>query len=403
MTSDEAKHPAGAATTPAHLQHHRPVRRMAPRRPGEAHRTATPLELFFDLCFVVAVAQAGAQLAHAVAEDHLATGLSRYLFVFFAIWWAWMNFTWFASAYDVDDVPYRLTTLVQITGVLVLAAGVPRMFASQDLVLSVVGYVLMRFAMVTQWLRAAACETGPARAVALRYALGITVCQIGWALVLLVPHSAYAYVLPLGVLAELAVPVLAELPARTTWHPHHIAERYGLFTLIVLGETVAAATLAVQAALDEHEALGELLPIAAGGVLLCFSAWWIYFAVPVHGLLRSSRQAFLWGYGHYLILGSAAAIGAGLEVAVEHAVGQAHLSAAAATAAVTVPAALYLLTVWLLHSRHVKRGAEQAVLPVAALAVLACTAAGRWGVPAAGLVASAAVAVGIALHARRGA
>ncbi|MFD9126758.1 low temperature requirement protein A [Kitasatospora sp. NPDC059571] len=394
MTGDPAQ-------LPAHLQHRRPVRRMAPRSRDEPHRTATPLELFFDLCFVVAVAQAGRQLAGHLAEGQLGTGLSGYLFVFFAIWWAWMNFSWFASAYDVDDVPYRLTTLVQITGVLILAAGVPRMFNDHDLVLGVAGYVVMRFAMVGQWLRAAACEEGAARRVALRYALGITLCQIGWGLILLVPHDAYNYVVPLGILAELSVPVIAERDAQTTWHPHHIAERYGLFTLIVLGETVAAATLAVQTALDEHEALGELLPIAAGGILLCFSAWWIYFARPIHDHLRSNRQAFLWGYGHYLVLGSAAAIGAGLEVAVEHAVGAAHITAAAATAAVTVPAALYLFTLWSLHARHLKRGAAQtAVLPVAAAAVLACTALGGAGVLAAGLVAAAAVAVGIALHAR---
>ncbi|MFJ1705669.1 low temperature requirement protein A [Kitasatospora sp. NPDC088346] len=380
----------------------RPVRRMVPRSRSEPHRAATPLELFFDLCFVVAVAQAGGQLAHSVADDHLTTGLVGYCFAFFAIWWAWMNFTWFASAYDVDDVPYRITTLVQITGVLILAAGVPRMFGDQDLTLSVVGYVVMRLAMVTQWLRAARGESGGARTMALRYAAGITVCQVGWALVLLVPQDVRPYVVPLGILAELSVPVLAERHTQSTWHPHHIAERYGLFTLIVLGETVSAATVAIQAALDEHEALGELLPLAAGGILLCFAAWWIYFARPVHDHLRSNRRAFLWGYGHYLVLGAAAAIGAGLEVAVEHAVGQAHISADAAAAAVTVPAAVYLLTVWLLHARHTKSGAGQAVLPVAAVAILACTFAGGSGVLLAGLVAAATVAVGLVLYAREG-
>ncbi|WP_354640629.1 low temperature requirement protein A [Kitasatospora camelliae] len=380
---------------------HRPVRRMAARSRAEPHRTATWLELFFDLCFVVAVAQAGRELAHAVADHHLGTGLSGYLLAFFAIWWAWMNFSWFASAYDVDDVPYRITTLIQIVGVLVLAAGVPRIFADQDVTLAVAGYVLMRVAMITQWLRAARSERGSARTMALRYALGIAVCQVGWCLLLLVPDDVRPYLIPLGVIAEVAVPVWAEAPAKSTWHPHHIAERYGLFTIIVLGETVTAATLAMQSALDEHEALGELLPIAAGGLLICFGAWWIYFATPIHGLLRANRQAFLWGYGHYLVFGSAAAIGAGLEVAIEHAVGAAHLSAEAATAAVTVPTALFLFTVWALHSRHVKQGSEQAVLPAAAAAVLACTAAGQGGVLLAGLVTAAAVAVGIVLHTRR--
>ncbi|WP_406113649.1 low temperature requirement protein A [Kitasatospora purpeofusca] len=394
-----------AAVPPPHHAgaHHadpRPVRRMVPRSREEPHRVATPLELFFDLCFVVAVGQAGRELAHDLAEGHWGDGLTGYLFAFFAIWWAWMNFTWFASAYDCDDVPYRVTTLVQIAGVLILAAGVPRLFADQDIVLSVVGYVVMRLAMVTQWLRAAAAEEGPARGVALRYAAGITLCQIGWAVVLVLPHDVRAVVIPIGILAELSVPVVAELRMQTTWHPHHIAERYGLFTLIVLGETVAAATVAVQSAADEHEGLGRLLPVAAGGLLICFSAWWIYFARPVHDHLRSNRQAFLWGYGHYLVFGAAAAIGSGLEVAVESAVHQAHVSETAATATVTVPTALYLVTVWVLHSRHVKTGAAQALLPAASVAVLACTAAGGAGVLAAGLVTASTVAAGVALHAR---
>ncbi|KQV11771.1 MULTISPECIES: low temperature requirement protein A [unclassified Kitasatospora] len=391
MTSSEA-----VPTEPA------PFRRMVPRSKAESHRAATPLELFFDLCFVVAVAQAGSALAHDLAAGHLGHGLYSYAFAFFAIWWAWMNFSWFASAYDVDDVPYRLTTLVQITGVLILAAGVPRIFADQDLTLSVVGYVVMRLAMVTQWLRAASCESGGARTMALRYAAGITLCQIGWVLMLLVPESARSWVLPLGILAELSVPALAELHTQSTWHPEHIAERYGLFTLIVLGETVSAATLAMQAALDEHEALSELIPLAAGGILICFAAWWIYFARPVHHILTSNRRSFLWGYGHYLVLGSAAAIGAGLEVAIEYATGEAHIGAVAATAAVTVPTALYLFTVWLLHARHSKRGpAQLLLLPVAAVAVLACTLLGESGVLAAGLLCAATVAAGVTLHARQ--
>ncbi len=399
MSSESAAAPHPHHAGPHHVDP-RPVRRMVPRSRDEPHRVATPLELFFDLCFVVAVGQAGRELAHDLAEGHWGDGLTGYLFAFFAIWWAWMNFTWFASAYDCDDVPYRVTTLVQIAGVLILAAGVPRLFADQDIVLSVVGYVVMRLAMVTQWLRAAASEEGQARGVALRYAAGITLCQIGWGVVLVLPHDVRTAVIPIGILAELSVPVVAELRMQTTWHPHHIAERYGLFTLIVLGETVAAATVAVQSAVDEHEGLARLLPVAAGGLLICFSAWWIYFARPVHDHLRSNRQAFLWGYGHYLVFGSAAAIGSGLEVAVESAVHKAHVSETAATATVTVPTALYLLTVWALHARHVKTGAAQVLLPAASVAVLACTAAGDSGVLAAGLVTAATVAVGVVLHAR---
>ncbi len=376
------------------------MRPLVARRRDETHRAATPLELFFDLCFVVAVAQAGVQLVHAVAEGHAGDGIARYAMVFFAIWWAWMNFTWFASAYDNDDALYRVVTLVQIAGVLILAAGVSRAFEEQDFLLVWLGYVVMRLALASQWLRAARSATGPERTMALRYATGVTLCQVGWTALVPAPEEARPWIFLALVVAELAVPPLAERDFASSWHAHHIAERYGLFTIIVLGETIAAATVAVRTGVEEHDALGDLLPVAAGGLLLIFAAWWIYFVVPVHQRLLSNRQAFLWGYGHYLIQASAAAIGAGIEVAVEQAVGKAHLSATAATAAVTLPAALFLLVVWVLHSRHFKFGiAQQLVLPCAALGILLCTFAGRWGVLAAGLVAAAAVAAGVALTA----
>ncbi|MEI5522588.1 low temperature requirement protein A [Streptomyces brasiliscabiei] len=378
-----------------------PVRRLVARGREEIHRVASPLELFFDLCFVVAVAQAGVQLVHAVAEAHAAEGIVNYAMVFFAIWWAWMNFTWFASAYDNDDVPYRLVTLVQIAGVLVLAAGVTRAFEDHDWLLVVLGYVIMRLAMTAQWLRAARTATGAERITALRYAAGVALCQIGWLGLLVLPEPARPWLFLVMALAELSVPVYAERGFQTSWHPHHIAERYGLFTIIVLGETILAATVAVKSAVDENEALGELLPIAVGGLLIVFSAWWVYFTVPIHGHLRSNKESFLWGYGHYLIFASAAAIGAGLEVSVEEAVHKAHISTLAASAAVTLPTALYLLSVWALHARHYKAGtAQQAVLPLAALAVVLCTFLGHWAVLAAGLVSAVTVAAGVLLTAR---
>ncbi|MFI8291857.1 low temperature requirement protein A [Streptomyces sp. ms191] len=374
---------------------------LTARSREESHRAATPLELFFDLCFVVAVAQAGAELVHAVAEGHAGQGIADYAMVFFAIWWAWMNFTWFASAYDNDDVLYRVVTLVQIAGVLILAAGVSRAFEEHDFFVVWLGYVVMRLALASQWLRAGHHAADPAeRTLCHRYAGGVALCQIGWTALLFVPEAARPWVFLVMAIAEMAVPVYAEKDANTRWHPHHIAERYGLFTIIVLGETIAASTVAVKSGVSENDALGELLPIAAGGLLIVFAAWWIYFVVPAHDRLVSNRQAFLWGYGHYLIFAAAAAIGAGIEIAVEQAVGKAHISTLAASAAVTVPTALFLLCVWLLHARYYKVGiAQQLVLPLSALAILMCSFAGHWAVFAAGLVAAATVAVGVTLSA----
>ncbi|MFF0015964.1 low temperature requirement protein A [Streptomyces sp. NPDC005374] len=397
MTSSPTPTPAPAR--PAGRQS--PLRRLTARGRDEAHRVASPLELFFDLCFVVAIAQAGVALVHSVAEAHAGQGLLNYAMVFFSIWWAWMNFTWFASAYDNDDALYRVVTLLQIAGVLVLAAGVSRAFEEHEFLAVWLGYMLMRLALIVQWLRVARSSEGAERTTALRYTFGVLLCQVGWLGLLVLPEGGRAWVFLVMAPLEMCVPAFAEKDHPTSWHPHHIAERYGLFTIIVLGETIAAATVAVKSGIDENDALGEVLPIAAGGLLIVFAAWWIYFVVPIHGHLRSNRQAFLWGYGHYLVFASAAAIGAGLEVAVEQAVGKAHISTQAASAAVTLPTALYLLTVWLLHSRHFKVGVpQQLVLPVAAVLVICCTFLGDRAVVAAGVVAALAVVTGTTLTAR---
>jgi low temperature requirement protein LtrA len=108
------------------------LRRMVGRDPDEAHRASTPLELLFDLTLVVAVARATSKLHHALAQGHAGHALAGYAVMFFDLWWAWVNFTWFASAYDTDDVAYRLLTLLQMAGVLVYAAGIPAAFEHYD-------------------------------------------------------------------------------------------------------------------------------------------------------------------------------------------------------------------------------------------------------------------------------
>ena len=326
---------------------------MRARSPHEPHRVSTPLELFFDLVFVVAIAQAAGGFHHAITEGHAAQGVVSYLMVFFAIWWAWMNFTWFASAYDPGDVPYKLAVLVQITGALIVAAGIPAMFeAHAPNGATVGGYVVMRLAMVGQWLRASASDPDR-RTTALRMAGGITVVQIAWVAVLLLPAHLVLPAFVTFTIAELCVPVWAERAAPTTWHPHHITERYGLFTIIVLGESILAATVAVQAALASGERLFALVPVIVGGLLTVYSLWWLYFYRPVHDFLADRRlsTAISWGYGHFLVFASAAAVGAGLAASVDQATAHAAISARAAGAAVAIPVAIYVTSLWLLHRR----------------------------------------------------
>ncbi|MGX1501949.1 UNVERIFIED_CONTAM: low temperature requirement protein LtrA [Streptomyces graminofaciens] len=377
---------------------HRP---MVARLSSESHRTATALELFFDLCFVVAVAQAAAAFEHELAAGHVGHGVLGYALVFFAIWWAWMNFTWFASAYDTDDVPYRLLTLVQITGALVMAAGAAEALEHDDFTVITWGYVIMRLAMVTQWLRAAHSDP-ERRRCCVRYAVGILIVQIGWVARLALPDDGGLATFVVLVLAELAVPVWAESAANTTWHPHHIAERYGLFTIIVLGETITAATTAVRSALDTDAALGDIATLVIGGVLTVFALWWLYFAQDAPRRLTSLRTALLWGYGHYAVFASAAAVGAGLALNVAHATGHGHLTDRAAALAYTVPVAVFLTMVWLLHHRAAElRSRTDLVHPAAVLAVLASVFTPA-PVLVTGLVTTALVAATLVLTWRAG-
>jgi low temperature requirement protein LtrA len=227
--------------------------------------------------------------------------------------------------------------------------------------------------MVTQWLRAAAGDP-PHRRSSLRFAAGIVLVQLGWVLRLLLPVGLGQAGFLLLVACELAVPIWAERAAPTTWHPRHIAERYGLFTLIVLGECVLASTLAIQSALATDAALADLATTAAGGLLTVFGMWWLYFAKESHQFLTSLQAGIVWGYGHYLIFAAAAAVGAGLAVNVDFLTHHAEIGPRVAAAAFTVPVALFLVAVWALQVRphHLGRW-HGALVPATAVLVLAST------------------------------
>jgi low temperature requirement protein LtrA len=329
---------------------------MTARPIDEPHRVSSQLELLFDLTFVVAVAALTAQLAHRIADGHALAGTVAFLQVFFAIWWAWMNFTWFASSYDTDDVVYRLLTMLQMAGVLVLAAGIPAAADDSDYHAVTLGYLIMRIGLVTQWLRAGV-EDHASRRTALRYAAGITTVQMGWILRLFLsdagalPPSTQLPSFAILAVLELAVPPWAERARATNWHPHHIAERYGLFTIILLGESVLAATTGIQEALHTAEISGPFITIAVSSLVLLFALWWLYFLEPAGDALRDRRhRSYLWGYGHYGIFAALTALGAGLEVAVEQTGHNLKTSPHAVGYAVAIPVGVFLTLLWAVHA-----------------------------------------------------
>ncbi len=348
-----------------------PQARRRGRDPHEAHRVSTPLELLFDLSFVVAISLASAQLHHGEAAHHW-QAVPEYLAAFFAIWWAWMNYTWYASAYDNDDLSFRLLTMAQMFGVLVFAVGIPGFF-SGDLWAATFGYALMRLALVAQWLLAAR-DDSQRRGTCLRYAVGIIVVQMLWIARLALPPAWFWPGFLTLVVLELLVPWWAERAGATPWHPHHIAERYALMVIIGLGECVLGAANEVTNAWSAGGGWTfDLGLVGLGSMLLVLTLWWLYSLLPSGEALHHRREsAFGWGYGHYLVFAAVAAVGSGLEVvadtlkpAAPTADGAAHAaSPLLAICAVALPLAVVVVAIALLqrHTQQARSGWSLVVL-----------------------------------------
>jgi low temperature requirement protein LtrA len=318
------------------------TRRMGGRNPHEPHRVATPLELLFDLTFATSFSLAASQFADALASGRYAAALLGFGFASFAICWAWINFSWFSSAYDTDDWIFRVVTMVQMVGVLVLAIGLPRMFASiehgrhLDNSIMVLGYVIMRVALGFQWLRAATQDPARRR-VCLTYAAIISSAQVGWVAMIVVPVGGVAAAILGGVLVviELAGPVFTESRVgHTPWHAHHIAERYSLFAIIALGEGIVGTVAALSAVIERTGWTLDATLIGIAGTALTFGMWWVYYLLPSGEVLYRHRdRASIWGYGQILIVTSIVATGAGLRVTANFIEHEAHITVVGAVLA----------------------------------------------------------------------
>lgn len=376
------------------------LRRMRARNPHENHRAASPLELFFDLVFVVAVSLSSQQLHHMEADGNLGFGVLGYLMVFFAIWWAWMNFTWFATSFDTDDWLYRVMTFVQMGGVLVLASGTGPAMEQHDFTLVTIGYVIMRLALVGQWLRAAISDLD-LRSTALRYATGIIVVQAAWVARLFLPDTAGFVAFFVLAAAEIAVPMWAESHRPAPWNPHHITERYSLFALILLGESILASTNAIIEALHEGHHIPDLLTLSAAGLVIAAGMWWVYFSREHHDHIDSLRSSLIYGYFHYLIFAAAGAFSAGVEVAIDATSDHAEATGIAASATLTIPVALFVLGIWALTIRRTLAPLGNSVFLFGVLVILVSTSLPGTGPVVATAVGTASTAVATEIDRKR--
>lgn len=367
------------------------LRRMSGRDPHESHRVATPLELLFDLTFVVAFGVTANEFAHMLAEDHIGAGLAAFVISTFSICWAWVNFSWFASAYDTDDWVYRLMTMLQMVGVIILALGIPPVYASigqgeaVNARLMAAGYVVMRIALVAQWVRAARQDPQRRRGC-LGYAAAITVAQFGWIGIVAVQRSVATTFVLVAVMmaAELSIPWLVELFGghSTPWHAHHIAERYGLLVIIALGEGVIGTVASLSAVVTDQGWSAAAVAVAVAGVGLTFGMWWIYFSVPTSDLLHAQREkALSYGYGHIVLFASIVATGAGMHAAAYYIEHHSKLGSVGTVLAVAVPVAIYIAVVYLLYlllvgGRDTLHGLLMALTAVVLAGSIALAAAG---------------------------
>ena len=361
----------------------------------EPHRASTPLELLFDLCFVVAIAVLAGSLHHGLAEGHAVSGIIGYVALFIPIWWAWMSYTWYATAFDNDDLLFRLLTLAQMAGVLVLAAALPAALEG-NVVPFTLAYTAMRLPLVVQWLRAARDDEAN-RAFALRYVYGIIGAQCLWLLALAVPMPWRIGVWALALSADLLTPIWAtRVAAGRVFHAGHIAERYGLFTLIVLGETILAVSVGARDVIAAGTLDLATVAMCAAALVTAFSVWWLYFdTLGRDALERNRKAAFIWGYGHAILYASIAAIGAGVQAQVDDP------AAGGAGWFTAVPTALVLLSLaWLQQSANVQ-SRSAALLAVLAVVVLAVAAIAGSYAPLVAVASALIVVVAVATESLR--
>ena len=216
----------------------------------------------------------------------------------------------------------------------------------------VAGYVVMRVPMIAQWARAAG-QDPERREVCKIFILTLTLSQLGWLGLLFLDldvGTALACVAVL-ILVELGGPLVAQLRGGIPWHPHHIAERYGLLVIIALGEAVLGTTVALGALIDVTGWTLDAALLGLAGIAMTFGMWWIYFVIPSGDLLHAYRgRAFGWGYGHIPLFGAVVAVGAGLHAAAYYLEGHSALSATATLLTMVVPLTVYYLGIFLLYA-----------------------------------------------------
>ena len=345
---------------------------------SESNRPSTTLELLFDLVYVIAVAAAANGFYNRLSE-HDFSGFLTFIVAFFILWNAWTSFTWFASGYDPDDWFYRISVMFQMFGSLMIAANIHQFYEQGLTWIGVTGYAIMRLASCSQWWRVYRQVPGHKK-VAGRSMVGLLTLQALWIIWLFLPSALQTPALFLFIAAELLMPVWARSEQFDNWHPGHIAERYGLLTIIVLGEGVVGVSNSIQYFLvNSTSAASSILLLGSSLVALVFSLWWLYFIVPFDTILNKERRRhdlFLFGYGHFFIFAALAGLGSMLNLVTESVAGengdsvQKVISEPYAMGMLMSMLVVFLLTLTILRELMCRRSSHNVIAMLLALTII---------------------------------
>ncbi|MGY0002894.1 low temperature requirement protein A [Micromonospora sp. I033] len=285
-------------------------------------RRASWLELFFDLVFVVAVFRLGQLLV----ADPSARGVLVFAGLISTIWWLWFSFSYFADLFDDDRPPSRLVQLTAMLGVLALSASLPGASAADaDRFAVTYGLLLVLLAGsygVVGWIDL------EARDFCRWNAGGFLVAAVLWfgSLLVAAPARYGVWGAALALNAAVAGPLAYALSRRAPTQKSHMPERFGLFTIVVLGEAV----LAVANGIDAGGWRPASVAIGIAGFVIACGIWWVYFLATYdreagNRVLRAGRQAilrsYLYAYGHLVVYAAIVVAGVAVELAAEAAAG----------------------------------------------------------------------------------
>ncbi len=279
--------------------------------PAGAARRVSWLELFFDVIFVAAVAQVG----HPLSEDYSLAGLLRYTFMFLMIWWAWLGHTVYCTRFHSEDRVQRLLTFLQFFAVAIMAANAKSGLDSDDSAGFGAAYAVMRGVLVVQYLRARRIPS--TRALTTWYAAGFGVAAALWLVAALVPAPWRFGLWAAALTIDFATPWAAGHHAhRAPTDAAHFPERFGLFTLILLGESVAAIMHGIE---NQPTWSAAAVTAAFSSLGLMCAFWWGYFEIANgagerHIRTRRDRSMLhLWMHAHVFLYLGVAVLGVGLE------------------------------------------------------------------------------------------